>query len=154
MYKKILVPLDGSERAETILPHVVELAQAGQSQVLMLSVVEIGTGELSPTLALPGATLDYDLYLKTMKKAEEDSENYLKAKANELNGQNIKTEWKVFKGNTVNSILSVAEDEDVDLIAMASHGRTGLSQFFFGSVAMGVLHRAEKPLLLVRATGR
>lgn len=151
MYKKILVPLDGSERAEAILPHVEELARAGKSHVILLSVVELGTGEMSPTLALPGATLDYGLYLKTMKKAEEESEKYLKAKVGELSKQNIKAEWKLLKGNTVNAILNVADEEGVDLIAMASHGRTGLSQVFFGSVAVGVLHRGEKPLLLVRS---
>jgi nucleotide-binding universal stress UspA family protein len=51
----------------------------------------------------------------------------------------------------VEAITKTAELEGADLIAMASHGRTGLSQVFYGSVAAGVLHRANRPLLLVRS---
>jgi nucleotide-binding universal stress UspA family protein len=153
MYKKILVPLDGSERAEAILPHVEELAEAGDAEVILLSVVELGAGEMSPSMALPGATIDYELYLKAMQKSEEESKKYLEAKANELGKKKIKVKQKLLKGNTVSAIISVADEEKVDLIAMASHGRTGLSRVFFGSVAAGVLHRAERPLLLVRAAG-
>ncbi|MCB0137738.1 MAG: universal stress protein, partial [Caldilineaceae bacterium] len=55
-------------------------------------------------------------------------------------------------GPVVTAILDVAEREKADLIAMASHGRTGLSRVFYGSVAAGILHKADRPLLLIRAS--
>ena len=101
MFSKILVPLDGSKRAETILPYVEQLAQQNDADVVLLQVLA------------PGAALE--------------------------------------QGPIVRTILDVAERENVKMIAMASHGRTGLARVFYGSVAAGVLHQADRPLLIVRA---
>ncbi|HUV92071.1 MAG TPA: universal stress protein, partial [Anaerolineales bacterium] len=59
----------------------------------------------------------------------------------------------VEQGPVVKTIINVAEREGVDLIAMASHGRSGLSRVFYGSVAAGVLNQVARPLLLIRAEG-
>ena len=70
----------------------------------------------------------------------------------ERDGQKgIASEAHVVHGPVVETIIKIAERESVDLIAMASHGRTGLQRVFYGSVAAGVLHRADRPLLLIRS---
>jgi nucleotide-binding universal stress UspA family protein len=76
---------------------------------------------------------------------------YLDGKQGALQGRGIDVKCLVESGPVVNGILEAAERENADLIAMASHGRTGLGRVFYGSVAAGVLHKADRPLLLVRS---
>jgi nucleotide-binding universal stress UspA family protein len=57
----------------------------------------------------------------------------------------------VVAGSVVEAILREAEEEKVDLIAMSSHGRSGMSRVFYGSVAAGLLHRVDRPLLIIRS---
>jgi nucleotide-binding universal stress UspA family protein len=77
----------------------------------------------------------------------------LTALKGEFREKGISVKTIVLRGTVVNNIISVSESEDVDLIAMASHGRTGLGRVFYGSVAAGVLHQVDRPLLLIRARG-
>ena len=69
-----------------------------------------------------------------------------------MEGDGITVKTFVETGPVVSVILDVAEREGATLIAMASHGRTGLGRVFYGSVAEGILHKADRPLLLIRAT--
>jgi len=145
MYHTILVPLDGSKRAEAILPHVEQLAQSYGSVVILCQVVELvprGVGPDGAHLMLAATELDQVI---------EDAESYLagwQAKFQKL-GLNAKTQ--VAHGCPPDAIIEVAETENADLIAMASHGRTGLSRVFYGSVAAAILNRVDRPLLLVRS---
>ncbi len=145
MYKKILVPLDGSKRAEAILPHVENLAQCYQAKVIFLQVVE-----------LPRRVMHYDAFYEVLTQEEfergtQEAENYLTNLQQDFRKKNIDTQVSVSHGHVVDDIIQTAEREQVDLIAMSSHGRTGLSRVFYGSVAAGVLHRVDRPLLLIRA---
>lgn len=147
MYKKILVPLDGSKRAERILPHVEELAQRYDAAVVFLQVVE-------PDVPIMGPEVSYiRLYEASLERRSEEAEAYLTALAGEFREKGISAKAAVVHGPVVGAILDAAEREDADLIALASHGRTGLSQVFYGSVAAGVLHRIDRPLLVIRAHG-
>ena len=82
-----------------------------------------------------------------------DGERYLAARQEEFRQKGIEVEIRVGDGPAVATIINVAEHIDADLIAMASHGRTGLARVFYGSVAAGVLHRIDRPLLLIRSLG-
>jgi len=147
MYKTILVPLDGSHRAETILPQVEEIAHCFNAKVLFLQVIEpiyVYTG-------MYGYVGDANLEKDTLDKLEQKAKNYLAGLKGEFREKGIQSELFVEGGPVVSTIISVAEREGADLIAMASHGRTGLSHVFYGSVAAGVLHLVTRPLLLVRA---
>lgn len=152
MYRRILIPLDGSERAEKVIPHVVELAQARDVRLLLLHVVEppvIATPVVTPVAeaAAPRLiTLD-----DALKRAQEEAKTYLERKKSELESETISCEVLLEQGAVVERVVHAADANDVDLIAMTSHGRTGLATAFFGSVAVGVLHRAERPLLLIRS---
>lgn len=143
-YDTILVPLDGSERAEVILSHVENLARHYHSRVILLEVLEPVHTVVSPDgIYIPDQEVFAD-----RKKASED---YLTQIQNRLKNAGIDVTCQLVVGRVVDQIINVAEQENADLVAMASHGRTGLARVFYGSVAAGVLHRIERPLLLVRS---
>jgi len=140
MYNTILVPLDGSKRAENVLPHVEELAHCYDAEVILLRVAEP-----------PDVAVGVNLYLREGERRTKQATSYLSALQVEFREKGIETRIRVAHGPIVEAILGVAEDEGADLIAMASHGRSGLSRVFYGSVAAGVLHRVDRPLLIVRS---
>jgi nucleotide-binding universal stress UspA family protein len=80
-----------------------------------------------------------------------EAEEYLADLHKSFQKKGIEAEVVVEYGAVVATIIEVAQEYDVDLVAMASHGRTGLSRVFYGSVAAGVLQRIDRPLLLIRA---
>jgi nucleotide-binding universal stress UspA family protein len=145
MYNAILVPLDGSKRAEAILHHVEELAQRCDARVVFLEVVE-------PVPFLVGLEAS-EVALKQLdlEQRAKKAESYLAALQGEFREKGIDARTCIAHGPVVEAILETAESEGVDLIALASHGRTGLSRVFYGSVAAGVLHRVDRPLLLIRS---
>ena len=145
MYKKILVPLDGSPRSELILSPVEALAPEFGAMVILLRVIEPDQSMLSPQEA--HAEVNIDL----MRAKRTEVENYLAGLRGEFREKGIEVKNMVHLGPVVDTIIDVAHQEAVDLIAMASHGRTGLERVFYGSVAAGVLQRVSRPLLLVRA---
>ena len=143
MYKRILVPLDGSRRAEQILAHVEELALHFEAKVIFLQVIE-------PERVYPGpAQIQYNL--DTMNRRQKEAEDYLAARRGVFREKGIKTQVRIEHGAVASTIHDVAQSEDVDLIAMASHGRGGLARVFYGSVASAVLQRVDRPLLLIRS---
>ena len=145
MYKTILVPLDGSKRAEAIIPHVVDVARCHQARVVLLQVVE-------PARAAPGPhTSRPDDNPMLLDQCLEYTRVYLAGWKGHFREMGLPASASAELGPIVNTILDVAAREDADLIAMASHGRSGLAQVFYGSVAAGVLHRIDRPLLLIRS---
>lgn len=145
MYRNILVPLDGSRRAETILPHVRRLALQNESTVILLQVLEPSAALVTPYDMVPY----YDA--GAMEQRTKEATTYLTGLCGEISAEGIKVKKVTEQGPVVRCILDVAEREDARLIAMASHGRTGLARVFYGSVASGVLNQADRPLLIVRA---
>jgi nucleotide-binding universal stress UspA family protein len=136
MYHKILVPLDGSKRAEKILPHVEELARRYKAKVVFLQVIEY------KTLTTPeGAFIN--LSEQEFEQAQKLAEAYLSGIQGEFREKNIESRTRVLYGPVVEGIIS-----------MASHGRGGLSRVFYGSVAAGLLHRVDRPLLIIRSRER
>lgn len=146
MYKTILVPLDGSKRAERILLHVERLAMHYHAKLILLQVIE-------PPPLIVGPEGDITLHQQEMERGVNKAENYLAATEGKFQEKGIKTRTHVAHGPVVEAIIATAEREEADLIAIASHGRSGLSQVFYGSVAAGVLHRIDRPLLLIRSHG-
>jgi len=145
MYKKILVPLDGSERAEQILPHVETMAEINQSEVIFLCVVR-------PTVISDGYKgILVDESREEGQRQVAESLAYLSKIEERYREKGIVTKKTSEIGAIVSTIIKVAQQEAVDLIAMASHGRGGLSRVFYGSVAAGVLQIVDRPLLLIRA---
>ena len=148
MYNTILVPLDGSKRAESILNHVEELARRFDAKVIFLQVVEP-----SPLIMEPEAGLfnQYQEYHEEIEAIKKQAEAYLAGIQGEFREKGIDSRVRVVNGPVVEAIIAAAESENADLIAAASHGRSGLSRVFYGSVAAGILNRADRPLLLIRS---
>jgi nucleotide-binding universal stress UspA family protein len=145
MYNSILVPLDGSKRAERILNHVEELARQMDAKLVFLQVIEPAYDVIGPH----GTVMD--LTMELTEKREAEARNYIDGVEGEFRESGLRAKGLVETGPVVSTIITVAEREGADLIAMASHGRTGLSRVFYGSVAAGVLHQVDRPLLLVRS---
>jgi nucleotide-binding universal stress UspA family protein len=143
MYAKILVPLDGSMRAEAILRHVEELALRSECRVLLLRVVDLG----APIGAVEAAYAR--LRRREMEDETREARAYLTALQGKFRAKGIDAHTLVAYGRTVDAILETAERENVDLIALASHGQSGLSRLIRRSVAAGLLRRARRPLLFV-----
>ncbi|MCB0192641.1 MAG: universal stress protein [Anaerolineae bacterium] len=143
MYRTILVPLDGSERAEAIIPHVENLAQHEHATVVLTQVIE----PVSRSFVLdPAAPPKYNFDTS----AADAAEMYLARIKKKFELKGIKAKTLLMWGPTVESIIHAANEAKADIIALASQGRTGLAQVFYGSVASGVLNRVRRPLLLVR----
>jgi nucleotide-binding universal stress UspA family protein len=146
MYKVILVPLDGSGRAEAILTHVIGLAQNFGSKLVLMRVVD-------PAISYSGLEgLPVEVTRDLINQEAEEAKTYLETKCGEIKAKHVEAKAVVRYGAVPQTILDVAEAENADLIAIASHGRSGLSRIFYGSVAAAVLQRADRPLLLIRST--
>jgi nucleotide-binding universal stress UspA family protein len=147
MYTRMLVPLDGSELAETILPFAERIAGPLDTEVLLLSVVEpisVVTGLASAGVVGPDA-----LYLRQV-----EMKKYLAEVAARLEAKGVRVRTVLGLGAPAAEILEVARAEHADLIAMATHGRSGLGRVAFGSVAETVLRSAPVPVLMIRMTAR
>ena len=137
MFKKILVPLDGSKLAEGILPRVEWLAKIHGAEVTLLRVAVAHT--------FPG--MDPVQHQVTVVR---EAEEYLAKAEEDLKSVGVKTQAVVRYGHDAQEIVEHARNRDFDLIAMSTHGRTGLTQFVLGSVASKVIHTATVPILLCR----
>lgn len=145
MLKRILVPLDGSPRAEQALPAAAHLAQASEGTLVLVNVVNVSHeavsygigGMVLPPDTIEGAVLANRTYLHSL------------IQRTHLTGR-AAVEPQVAVGSPAERILQIAQNEQVDLIVMVSHGYTGLKQWVMGSVAEKVAHHAPLPVLILR----
>ena len=142
MYRKILVPLDGSDLAEAVLPHVEMLAQTNGSEVILLRVA------VNP--AYQFAMSDPSIVGVLVSDMEAESEKYLKRMTEQLKSHGIAVTSEIAEGGTADCILKIAEQKGADLIAMSTHGRSGVARWLIGSMADRVVRTAKVPVLLVR----
>lgn len=151
MYEIILVPLDGSQRAESILPHVQQLASSYETEIIFLQVFE-----LAHLVDLPRVDDDDYQALPHIGRDEiqnhvAKAQNYLATLVEQSAKLSIPARSRIGYGPIASTIINIAAEEKADLIAMASHGSSGLQGVYYGSVAAGVLQRVDRPLLIVRA---
>ncbi len=144
LFRKILAPLDGSDIGEAALPYVEAIAANSRAAVTLLQVV-------SPPGTVEANILGGPDWRKFVKAMSEAGENYLKSIANRFKDKDIKVSFEVLTGEAADKIVEYAAGQKISLIAMSTHGRTGLARWVLGSVADKVLHGARIPILLVRS---
>jgi len=143
---RILVPLDGSRLAEQALSEAIELAKANKSEIWLLQSVEFPEywgEEYAGMHAMPA--------LISTEEQEAAAREYLRQSAEQLTSAGISVQIVVTTGHAASAISDVVADNEIDLIVMSTHGRSGLSRWVFGSVAEKVVRLAECPVLLIRA---
>ena len=145
MYKKILVPLDGSELAKKALDEAEKLARCVNAEIILFEVVQFMPIYGSPELVTP---------LIVDEKQKAFAEKYLTDLVEDLKKKGLKASAVVKTGQQVPAeIIDFAKENGADLLVMCTHGRSGISRWFLGSVALRVLTRAETPVLLIRSKG-
>jgi len=139
MYKKILIPLENSKYDDVILKHIQPLAKEAPAELILVHVAD-GYG----------ARMQKQLNLAESEEIKTDR-NYLQRRKNELVQKGFKVTEFLSKGEPSDEILKIAEKENCDLIAMATHGHRFLKDIIFGSVAESIRHRTDTPILMVRS---
>ena len=169
MFKKVLVPLDGSDMAEAVLPYVEDLGKRCAAEVILLQVIAIPPDKAtaiyqplkddisiapSPESAEDVTIARYPIYREQeMASLQAEAERSLIGAKERLSKAGLKVRVQVLFGRPAERIVDYAAKEEVDLIAMATHGRSGLSRWVFGSVVNKVLRAAALPILLIRPPG-
>ena len=152
MYKKILVPLDGSKLAECALPHVEELAKGcGTGEVILVSVTERVQGYRA--FEDPSQPLGQQLAPEAVGKKEKQAQRYLSRIAKAMEAKGIKVDTEVLLGDPAEEIVIYSKHPGCDIIVMSSHGRSGLHRWTQGSVADRVFRGSPVPVLMVKADG-
>ena len=147
--KKILVPLDGSSFAECIIPYVEALAVKTDNEVILLRVIEPVNIPPFITQLLP-RFYDEKYEDKIAAKLEREVKRYLDKKRDVLKSKGVNVSAVSLTGEPSNTILQYAEDNSVSLIALATHGFSGITKWAYGSVASKIIEGSSKTTLIVR----
>jgi nucleotide-binding universal stress UspA family protein len=143
-YEHILVPLDGSELAEMALPDAFTIAELCHAEVTLLEVVP-------PIREVIAPDSEHPLYVDEQWLEEEKHDmDYLHSVCQRVDCGNLTIHPIVEMGSAAETIVDYAHTQPIDLIVMATHGRSGLQRWVYGSVADKVLRGADVPVLLVR----
>ncbi len=153
MYNKIMVPLDGSDLAECVMPHVEAIISGFKSKEVVLVRV-LNPVRLPVSVPAQGnfgfTEKDRHQLLANRKKAAKE---YLEKMAGSLDIPGTVFSVAVLEGNPANMLADYATEHEVDLIVIASHGRSGVSRWVMGSVAERIVRTSCIPVMMVRAPG-
>ncbi len=142
-YKKVLIPLDGSGWSYRAVPHAVDIAQANESEIILLHIFRPPTAEYADTIALAGQEGQINQLREALRQQVEGI-------ANDVRAVNIPVTVHVIDGAGVAAtICDYVEEAGIDLVVMSTHGRTGIARFLFGSVAAKVMECVKVPVLLI-----
>lgn len=142
MYKKILVPLDGSPLAEAVLPHAQALAKSEGAELVLLRVAVDPGAEF--------AFADPALAASIVQDMEEESKAYMAGIAAQMQSAGYQAVTMMREGPIAETILAVADETQADVIAMSTHGRSGLSRWLMGSIADRVVKHSHVPVMVIR----
>jgi nucleotide-binding universal stress UspA family protein len=144
-FKRILVPLDTSLDGEAALPWAVELSKKANSKIFLLHVIS----SIYKTYGLPDYAVNFEKQL--FETLRNEGEKYLKDITGSLTKENLDAVYHITAGTPAEKIFTYAEEHLIDLIAISTHGRTGIKRFVLGSVARQVIFSTDIPVLLIRA---
>lgn len=142
MYKRILIPLDGSILSEAVLPHAETIAKVMEAEVVLLNVIP----SIAPEFSVPPLAST----LNAFQDAQAEMKNYLKGMCSKLEKEGLRVTYLIREGAIAETILEVAESMQADMIAMSTHGRTGAERLLLGSVTEQVVHHSRLPVMVIR----
>jgi nucleotide-binding universal stress UspA family protein len=150
MYRKILVPLDGSQLSQCSLDHVRAIGQGCKvPEIILIRVVEpLSANEISSLAQLRG-----DQISKLEEENKAEANDYISNMAQRLHNEGLAARAEVLYGRAADKIIDFAAKNDVDLIIMSSHGRSGISRWAMGSVTDRVVNHSLAPVLVVSSPG-
>jgi len=149
MYQKILVPLDGSPLAECVFPHVEALA--GGCKVKEVVLVRVAEPFRQPTPS--EYVIKPEDVIRINEEIRGEAEKYINQAKAKVNLKGVEVNTAVLRGNPAETLAEYSSKNGVDLIIIATHGRSGVSRWVWGSVADRILRSACIPVMMVRAPG-
>jgi len=156
LFKRLLVPLDSSRFSSRALHYAVEIAKCFGAEILLIQIIPsakvttVAIGELSPVESLATTEIAAKAALWEDKRHATRVKKYLSKKVKEIRSHGIKGSFEIGVGNPPQSIMELARKERIDLIVMATHGKSGLKRAIIGSVADAVIRKSGKPVLVIR----
>ena len=149
VFKRALVPLDGSKESEAVIPYIEELASRLGAEVTLLQVLAI----VYHVYVSGEAAVQVPYTEEEMKPLKASAESYLEKVGSGLKGKGVTTKCQVRVGAAGHEIIKLADEIGADIVAMSTHGRSGVGRLVFGSVAEKVVRTGNTPVLLVRTPG-
>ena len=154
MFKRLLVPLDGSPFASQALPYAAEIAQRFGAEVVLVQVVKPATFIIAA--GAPGGVSPAASEIAVQAARETDKRNvararrYLSDKVRTMTSQRIESSYHVLVGDTARSVIEFSEKENIDMVVMTTHGKSGLKRAVMGSIADALIRQSGKPVLAIR----
>ena len=157
MYKNIMVPLDGSELAECVLPHVEGFVESCQVRVIIF-IRAIKPETMVSRGTYMAGEVDFKVIRENAKRIEEEKKSFAAEYLAQVTNQfskytEVTFQSKVIVGEVAECLIDYAEENNIDLILIATHGRSGVSRWVRGSIADRILRASRIPVLMVRAPG-
>ena len=149
MYQHVMVPLDGSELAECVLPHVRTIAVG--CNVVKVTLVRV----VEPLLirGSVGVRISPEEKERLERQSMDDAKDYLERVVKSLKETGVAAQSEVLGGDVVNKLIDYANMNEVDLVIISTHGRSGVSRWVWGSVTDRILRAACVPVTMIRAPG-
>lgn len=160
MFKHIMVPLDGSRFASRALTNAIDMAGRYGADILLVRVIHQATPMATPPAGGMSVDNPGDAGTAVEAATEEDKEHlshakrYMAGKARDVRSHDIQATCMITFGKPARTIMDLAEEHNIDLIVLTTHGRTGLKRVFLGSVADEIIRKSGIPVLVVRAMSK
>jgi len=158
MFKRVLVPLDGSRYASLALRYATEVAERFGAEVILVQVirpaapvVDVGT---AIGVSAAGSQAAVQAALEADKRNAARARRYLNGRVRAMRARGIQSSCDVLIGDAADSIVGFSEKENIDLVVMTTRGKSGLTRAIMGSVADAVIRRSGKPVLVIRPKGK
>ena len=156
VYTKLLIPLDGSQNAETILPYAIELAKHCESHVTLLEATEtleevIATLEPAEPVGMTPQVIES--MVEGVEGEKDEAERYLTRVVKRLRAEGLDVDEVTVEGAAGPAIVHYVAEHGIDVIAMSSHGRGGVARALLGSVTDHVMQHVSVPVLVLRSHG-
>ena len=154
MFKRLLVPLDGSRFASRALRYATEVAQRFSAEVILIQAIKPATpvvdGGALVGVSPAAAEIAVQAALEADKRNAARARRYLSGKVGAIRARRIQSSYHVLMGDAARSIVEFSEKENIDLVVMTTRGKSGLKRALMGSVADLVIRESGKPVLVIR----